>query len=207
MRPGMGVQTIRSISEECYVAYFRTSKTVEGQRYRWISRSTSPDFVHWSEPVEMDMGDVPPEHYYTNQTHPYFRAPHIYVSIFARFMPDRHVVTPDQAKQLGVVGDYAADCSDAAFMTSRGGNRYNRTFMESFIRPGPGLANWGSRTNYPALGVVPTGPAEMSCYVQRHYAQPDHHLQRLSIRADGFVSGNRSQVFCQNMEGDGVSVR
>ena len=177
-----------SESEKCYVAYFRTSRTVNGKRYRWVSRSTSPDFVQWSEPVEMDMGDAPPEQYYTNQTHPYFRAPHIYVSIFARFMPGRRAVTPAQAEALGVVGDYANDCSDAAFMTSRGGNRYDRTLMESFIRPGAGLANWVSRTNYPALGVVPTGPGEMSCYVQRRYAQPDHHLQRLTLRTDGFVS-------------------
>jgi len=179
-----------SESERCYVAYFRTSKKVRGKGYRWICRSKSLDFVHWSEPVEMDMGQVPAEHYYTNQTHPYFRAPHIYISIFARFMPGRRVVTPVQAKQLGVVGDYWEDCSDAAFMTSRGGNRYDRTFMESFIRPGPGLGNWVSRTNYPACGVVPTGSREMSCYVQRHYTQPDHHLQRMILRTDGFVSVN-----------------
>jgi hypothetical protein len=177
-----------SESENRYLCYFRTSRTVNGQRYRWISRATSADFLHWSEPVEMDMGDVPAEQYYTNQTHPCFRAPHIYLSLFARFMPGRRVVTPIQAQELGVVGEYSGDCSDAAFMTTRGGVRYDRTFMESFIRPGPGLANWISRTNYPALGIVPTGRGEMSCYVQRHYAQPDHHLQRLTLRADGFVS-------------------
>ena len=177
-----------SESEGCYLCYFRTSKTVNGQRYRWISRTTSTDFLNWSEPVEMDMGDVPAEHYYTNQTHPYHRAPHIYMSIFARFMPGRRAVTLEQALDLGVVGDYSGDCSDAAFMTTRGGARYDRTFMESFIRPGMRLANWISRTNYPVLGVVPTGPGEMSCYIQRHYAQPDHHLQRLVLRTDGFVS-------------------
>ncbi len=177
-----------SESEGCYVCCFRTFKRVAGTRYRWISRATSPDFLHWSEPVEMDMGDVPAEHYYTNQTHPYFRAPQIHVSIFARFMPGRRVVTPAQADEISVVGKYAGDCSDAAFMTTRGGARYDRTFMESFIRPGPGLGNWVSRTNYPARGVVPTGPTEMSCYVQRRYAQPAHHLQRLTLRIDGFVS-------------------
>jgi len=176
-----------SEAEGCYVAYFRISKMIGDKRYRWISRATSPDFIQWSEPVEMQMGDVPPEQYYTNQTLPYFRAPHIYIAIFARFMPGRQVVTTAQAEELGVTGDYAEDCSDAAFMTSRGGNRYDRSFMESFIRPGPGLENWVSRTNYPALGVVPTGPIEMSCYVQRHYARSDHHLQRVTLRKDGFV--------------------
>jgi len=28
----------------------------------------------------------------------------------------------------------------------------------------------------------------MSCYVQRRYAQPAHHLQRLTLRTDGFAS-------------------
>jgi hypothetical protein len=35
----------------------------------------------------MDFGKTPVEHLYTNQTAPYFRAPHIYVAIAARFMP------------------------------------------------------------------------------------------------------------------------
>jgi hypothetical protein len=73
-------------------------------------------------------------------------------------------------------------------MTSRGGAKYDRTFLESFIRPGPGAANWVSRTNYPARGIVPTGPGDMSCYVQREYAQPGHHLQRCVLRTDGFAS-------------------
>ena len=138
----------------------------------------------------MDFGNVPPEQYYTNQTTPYYRAPHLYVAIFARFMPDREVLTQEQATKLGVVGDYFSDTSDACFMTTRGGNRYERTFMESFVRPGLGAANWVSRTNYPALGIVPTGENEMSIYVQRHYTQPSHHLQRLTLRPDGFVSVN-----------------
>lgn len=177
-----------SESEGCYVCYFRTSKRFGETAYRWIARTTSKDFIHWDEPVEMSCGETPPEQFYTNQTLPYFRAPHLYVSIFARFMPGRRVVTPAQAAMLGVVGEYSGDCSDAAFMTTRGGARFDRVFMESFVRPGPGLPNWTSRTNYPTLGVVPTGPGEMSCYVQRHYAQPTHHLQRLTLRVDGFVS-------------------
>jgi len=180
-----------SESENGYVCYFRTGRRVGTESYRWISRTTSKDFVNWSDPVEMNMGDTPPEHFYTNQTHPYFRAPHIYVAVFARFMPGRRIVTETEAAALGVVGEYSGDCSDAAFMTTRGrGHGYDRSFLESFIRPGRGASNWVSRTNYPALGIVPTGPGEMSLYVQRHYAQPSHHLQRLTLRTDGFVSVN-----------------
>jgi len=73
---------------------------------------------------------------------------------------------------------------------SRANREYDRTFLEGFVRPGIGPANWTSRTNYPALNVVPTGPDEMSLYVQQHYGQPTHHLRRYALRTDGFASVN-----------------
>ena len=60
--------------------------------------------------------------------------------------------------------------------------------MESLIRPGIGLENWVSRTNYPALNVVQTSPTEMSVYVNQDYAQLTAHLRRYSLRLDGFAS-------------------
>jgi hypothetical protein len=146
------------------------------------------DFIHWTEPVQMEFGDTPLEHLYTNQTAPYFRAPHIYISVAARFMPNRQVVTEAQAQALGVNPKYFKDCSDAIFMTTRGGNNYTRTFMGAFILPGIGLENWVSRTNYPALNIVQTGTYEMSVYVNQNYAQPTANLHRYSLRLDGFVS-------------------
>lgn len=75
-------------------------------------------------------------------------------------------------------------------MTSRGGRRYTRTFMEGFIRPGLDPGNWASRAGLTACGVVPTGPGEMSLYKQAHYAQATGHLLRYTLRTDGFVSVN-----------------
>jgi hypothetical protein len=60
--------------------------------------------------------------------------------------------------------------------------------LEGFIRGGIGAQNWVSRTNYPALNVVPTGPHEMSVFVNQDYAQPTAHLRRYSLRTDGFAS-------------------
>jgi hypothetical protein len=66
--------------------------------------------------------------------------------------------------------------------------------MEAFVRPGPDRRNWVSRSNYPALGVVPTGTGmdgescEMSLYVMRHNQQPTAHLERLVLRVVGFSS-------------------
>jgi len=177
-----------SASEQKYVCYFRTW-TGEGYHgFRSVGRTTSDDFIHWSKPQDMTFGDTPLEHLYTQQTSPYYRAPQIYVAIGARFMPNRQVLTETQARALDVNPDYFKDCSDAIFMTSRGGNKYDRTFMESFIRPGIGLQNWVSRSNYPALNVVQTSPSEMSVYVNENYAQPTAYLNRYSLRIDGFVS-------------------
>ena len=148
-----------SESEQKYVAYYRTFKTFPGLgRVRWITRATSDDFLRWSAPQEMSFGDAPPEHLYINQTSPYFRAPHIYVSIAARFWPGRRALTDEEIAQAGIMEGYYKDISDVVLFTTRGGTRYDRTFLESFVRPGPGPNNWASRTNYPVLNVVQTGP-------------------------------------------------
>jgi hypothetical protein len=179
-----------SETEGCYLFYFRTWKSVGEGGYRWVSRSCSPDMRHWSDPVEMDTGDAPLEHLYTQQTHPYFRAPHIYLSLAARFWPDKVALTQAEADAIDVHSNYWHDISDGVLMSSRGGHVYDRTFLESFIRPGMEPGNWVSRTNYPGLGVVPTGPAEMSLYAHCHYAQPTCHAARYSLRTDGFASVN-----------------
>ena len=80
--------------------------------------------------------------------------------------------------------------ADAVFMTSRGGTSYDRTFMESFIRPGRAALAWPARDNAPALGVVPTGEGEMSFYAVTHYTLPDCHLRRYTLRTDGFASAH-----------------
>lgn len=177
-----------SESEKKYVLYFRTWKQIGKTRYRWVSRSTSEDFRIWSKPEEMSYGDAPPEHLYTNQTSPYFRAPHLYLGICARFMPGRQIVTEEQAAELHVDPKYFKDCSDAVLVTSRGGTEYTRTFLEAFVRPGVGMENWVSRSNYPALNLVQTDPSKMSFYVHRNYGQPTAYLCRYELRLDGLAS-------------------
>ena len=136
----------------------------------------------------MGYGDGPVEHLYTNQTHPYFRAPQIYLGIAARFLPGRQVLTSAQAEKVGVNPGYFRDLSDSVLITTRGGDQYDRQFPEAFLKPELGLENWTSRTNYPALNLVPTGDAEMSLYVQKNYGQPTHHLRRYRLRTDGLVA-------------------
>jgi len=177
-----------SPAEEQYVCYFRTWTDGLYQGFRSVSRTTSKDFANWTDPIPMTFGDSPLEHLYTNQTSPYFRAPHIYLGVAARFMPGRRVLTKEEADQIGVDAGYYNDCSDTVLLTTRGGNAYQRTFMESFVRPGLGLENWVSRTNYPALGIISNSPTELSIYLQKNYGQPTSHLQRYTLRTDGFAS-------------------
>lgn len=177
-----------STKEQQYVCYFRVWSEGAFRGYRSVGRSTSPDFINWADTIEMTYGDTQREHLYTNQTQPYFRNTDLYIAIAARFMPGRRVVDPEKFKELGGEARYSGDCSDCIFMTSRGGTTYDRTFMEGFVRPGIGLNNWSSRTNYPALGVVSTGANEISFYIQRNYGQTSHHLQRMILRLDGFAS-------------------
>ncbi len=176
-----------SEAEQKYVAYYRVYDGV-----RRIARSESTDFVHWSDPVLMNQvtggKPSPTEELYTNQTHPYFRAPQIYVAIAARFVPNRQAISDAEAAALQVASGYHKDLSDAVLMTTRGGHVYDRTFLSSFIRPGIGARNWVSRTNYPALGIIQTSPTEISIYTNADNAQPTAHLHRYSLRLDGFAS-------------------
>jgi hypothetical protein len=159
-----------SAAEQRYVCYFRTWTAPE--RLRSISRTTSKNFQTWSAPVAMNP-NLPGEHLYTNQTHPYFRAPHIYVALPTRFVPGR-----GDAPRYDLRDNNA---TDILLMTSRAGSqRYDRTFTEAFIRPGPDPDRWKNRANYVALNVVPTSPTEMSIY----HRSGDRYV----LRTDGFVS-------------------
>ncbi|NPV46816.1 MAG: hypothetical protein HPY69_07650 [Armatimonadetes bacterium] len=182
-----------SEAEQQYVLYYRWYESEGGRGWRSMARATSKDLFHWSESIPMTYGDTPREEFYTNNTTPYFRAPHIYIAPAARFMEGRRVITDEQAAAIGLKAShgnfYGNDCSDAVLLTSRAGStRYDRTFMETFIRPGPGAGNWVSRTNYPVTGILPAGPDRIQMFVARHYMQDSWHIERLLLRTDGFVS-------------------
>ncbi len=192
--------------ERQYVLYFRvfTGWTDYSQSswqlsgFRSIARTTSPDLINWSKPERMSFGNTPLEHLYTNHTHPYFRAPHLYIATPMRFVPGRRFLTDEEFAEQKVGKGFLSisgsthnipnELSDTVLMTSRGGARYDRTFMQSFIRPGLDKGNWVSRNGVPATGIVQTGPAEMSIYVGQNYVQPTAHLARYTMRLDGFAS-------------------
>ncbi len=149
-----------SEAEEQYVSYFRWFHN----GYRSIRRSTSKDFLTWTTPVDMQ-ANLPGEHLYTSGTHPYFRAPHIYIALPTRFQSRRNAIT------------------DVVFMTTRpGSDKYDRAFKEAFLRPGLGERGWGNRSNYVTWHVVPVSDKEMAMYM---YGGAQYVL-----RYDGFISIN-----------------
>ncbi|MDF1743244.1 MAG: hypothetical protein P1V19_06085 [Gimesia sp.] len=161
-----------SEAEGLYVCYFRTWTAPD--RLRSISRTTSPDFENWTKPVAMNPNQ-PGEHLYTNQTQPYFRAPHINIALPTRFVPGRGDA-PDYDKK-------DVNATDILFMSTRAGStKYDRLFKHAFIRPGLDPERWRNRSNYVALNVVPTSTREMSIY----HRSGDRYV----LRTDGFISVN-----------------
>lgn len=169
-----------------YVTFYRD---LDLHRVRGIKRATSEDFITWSKGEFVDFGDAPHAHMYTNGITPYFRAPHLLVGLARRFMPARTHFA--DISHPGV--------SDAVLITSRDGFNWKR-HEAAFIRPGLDERNWTHRANTPAHGIVPTGPNELSFYVARHYTFPSAHLERFTLRTDGFVS-----VHAGGAEGEFVS--
>ena len=163
-----------------YVSFFRDFflHPVTSEKIRGIKYAHSPDFFHWSEPVWLDYGDAPPEHFYTNGTVSYFRAPQIYMAFPKRFVPQRKAVAEHPHPGL----------SDGIFMTSRDGVYWDRRFMEAFLRPGRDKENWTERTNGIAWGMLQTAPDELSLHWIEHFRHPTARLRRGTLRLDGFAS-------------------
>jgi hypothetical protein len=163
-----------------YVAFYR--QFTDGKRLyhgvRIIKWSTSPDFCTWTPGQELDYGDAPLEHFYTNATVSYFRAPHVYLAFPKRFLPQRQAIP--EHPEPGV--------SDGVFISSRDGLHWDRAFMEAFLRPGRDRENWTHRSNMIAWGIVPTAPDEISIYWTEHYTHPSCRLRRGTLRLDGFAS-------------------
>jgi len=185
-----------SQSEACYVCFFRIQKfygavrkATGKQRYaRWVSRTTSKDFLNWTEPVEMIIDDPPLEHFYTNVTQPYFRAPHIYISLAARAVRNTGLTDEEKEKITKYSKNLLKFSWEGVFMTCRSNTRYDRTFREGYIRPGFDYREWTYVGTSPVCGMVQTGPEEISLYVHRHGCLPSQYVERLTLRLDGFVS-------------------
>jgi hypothetical protein len=170
-----------------YVCYFRATQ----QGKRSVSRATSADFVHWSEPELLDFGGTPIEQFYTNGIMAYDRNPHLYLGFPMRFVP------PSERGTVGFELRKTDGLSDAVFMSSHDGLHWHRAFMEAFLRPGLDPKNWGGAhgNSTPVWGMIQTGEHEFSFYWAEHYdnypaKEIMPQLRRGTLRVDGFASVN-----------------
>lgn len=158
-----------------YVCFSR----IFSNNVRAVQSNTSVDFLSWTDGVPHRYAEgVPMEHFYTSATVPCPTAPHLFLSFPKRYVTDRKKV-PDHE---------AGGVSDAVFMSSRDGVKWDRPFLEAWVRPGPDLKNWTDRNNMTANGIVETGKGEWSLYISEHYRHDDHRIRRLSVRKQGFAS-------------------
>ncbi|MEO6811518.1 MAG: hypothetical protein ABI353_20590 [Isosphaeraceae bacterium] len=169
---------------------------------RAIRTATSPDFLHWGDPVDLTYTDSPHEELYTNQVKPYARAPHLLIGFPTRYT-DRGWSTsmkalpePEHREARAASSPrYGTAITDALFMASRDGERFKR-WNEAFLRPGierPGTWNYGQQ--YLAWHPVETksrfegAPPELSFYASESYWTGDSsEVRRYTMRLDGFVS-------------------
>ena len=198
-----------------YRAYWRyfTRGTTTKEKWRpsgvrAIRTAVSDDLVHWSQFADLQYEDSPPEHLYTNQIKPYYRAPHLLIGFPTRYVDRGWTRSTEALPQLeerrlraSSVQRYGTAITEALFMTSRDGVRFRR-WNEAFLRPGierPGTWQYGQQ--YVAWHVVetrsslPGAPNELSLYAtERYWHGPGSVLRRYTLRLDGFVSAHASAV-------------
>jgi len=170
---------------------------------RSIQLATSKDMVHWENIQRIQFnGDADDLQLYTNNIQPYYRAPHMFIGMPARYldrsdeaenfeqmpMGERHAFW---SKYWGRGGTAVTDC---LLMTSRDGLHFDRT-DEAFLRPGPeSQLNWWYGDCYVAYGMtetpsdVPGAPNEISFYAGEGYRVKSVSWRRYTVRLDGFFS-------------------
>ena len=154
-------------------------------------------------PEWLEYPGVTPEHLYTNQIQPYYRAPHIFLGFPMRYT-DRgwsEPVTflpglPERlARASAGSARYGTAVTDAVFMSSRDGKTFRR-WPEAFIRPGPRQHDsWVYGDNFVFWGMLETpssladAPNELSLLATEGYWEgTSMNVRRYTIRMDGFVS-------------------
>lgn len=138
---------------------------------RAIRTATSKDFIRWTNQADLQYGDAPREHLYTNAVMPYFRAPHLFIGFPTRFQPKTQQVEP-------------------VFMTSRDGVNFRR-WPEELIPITAPKDRDGNRANYLTRGLLqlPGNERELSVYAtEAYYTGPGSRVRRFVFRMDGFVS-------------------
>lgn len=192
-----------------YRVYFRyftggttTSTVWKPSGVRGIRTATSPDFLNWTEPVNLQYSDTVTQELYTNAIKPYHRAPHILLGFPARYLerkwdnsmhalPEKNEREERSQKALR----YGTALSEALLISSRDGENFER-WNDAFLRPGIERAGtWSYGNQYMGWHIIetrselPGAPDELSLFaVEDMWTGDGTALRRYVIRKDGFVS-------------------
>lgn len=194
-----------------YRAYFRTfskgvttGKVWKPAGHRSIRTASSKDFLSWESSVDLTYNDSPPEHLYTNQIAPYFRAPHLLIGFPTRYVergwsPSMRALPELANRERRAAGHlrYGTALTEGLLMASRDGVHFER-WNEGFLRPGPERPEtWLYGHQFIACHAIQTksslpGAAdEISLYAtEGSWHGGDNALRRYTLRLDGFVSVN-----------------
>jgi len=191
-----------------YRAYWRYfdagTKENPYQGVRAIRSARSKDFIKWYDQKDLAYVDSPPEHLYTNQVKPYYRAPHILIGFPTRYV-DRgwsesmRALPESEHRELRSSANqrYGTAVTEALLMASRDGVLFKR-WNEAFFRPGiERKGTWAYGNQYVAWHIAETksalgsdAPDEISLYADEHDRTGGLGtvLRRYTLRIDGFVS-------------------
>ena len=115
----------------------------------------------------------------------------MYISLPGRLMAGRRVLSKEQEARLDIdpLGGGAGDCADGVLQTtSAGSTRFDRTFQEALVRPGPGDQNWVSAHQLSGLWHCPDRSGRDVDLRAAALRTEVAHLERLALRLDGFAS-------------------
>ena len=177
------------------------------QAVRDIRLSVSQDFVHWSEPKQIQYQEGAREYQlYTNQVSKYPRAD-IFIGMPVRYcdrkaeswnykhLPQWDGTMLNNRLTYLETGDRTGTAlTECILMTSRDGVHFNRT-DEAFLEPGvQNGSNWVYGEGYVSHGLVettadwPGEPNELSFYAMVGYRTRPTDVVRYAVRLDGFFS-------------------
>jgi hypothetical protein len=184
---GLYVVYTRGLDRSVVGPYMRWDRNPWGLPFggrRMVRRSESPDFRTWSplQPaLRADADDPLNFHIYTNAAVKY---PYAARSYFMFPM----ILYGDDSDRKARPDQVSAGISDVQFASSRDGVQWDRRFRQPFISAGLDPRDWGDRNPVAGVGVVQTGPTEMSVYYQRWTYRRETALWRGVLRLDGLVS-------------------
>ncbi|MBR4959944.1 MAG: hypothetical protein IKY52_03505 [Clostridia bacterium] len=164
---------------------------------RDVRMMTSPDFVNWSAPVQLEYDDGMDFQIYTNNIMQYPRAPHMYVGMPSRYVERKAWTKNDDQFGSAEVKKRAAKdieprcalaVTDMMFICSRDGQHFHR-YQDAYMTPGLETEdNWIYGDCFSSYPLTDTG-STYSFFMNKNEMTGNcpNYLYRYELRKDGFA--------------------